>query len=431
VRYLIVGLVLTVYVVINLVLPYTIFGLANYIAQSLCWVLLAVAALKVSRFKNVRILRPNTSITIMAATIAVFQIVTLIFTGIFTSFGKSPYQTTPLFILINTTFFMSAIIGAELSRAYLVKTGSRRYSTLTLGLTALLYAAILIPLARYETLSLSSPLQLTEFLGSTFLPLLAESLLASYIAYIAGAIPAIAYFGILQGFQWLSPILPNPSWSIKALVGVMVPTIGFLTIQQSTMPQMMKKHGRQIRVKKPILGWTIVATICVLAVWGSTGLLGFRPSVIGSGSMSPTMNVGDITISVSTPPEAIKIGDIIQYQTADAQITHRVISTYTSAGSRWFITQGDANNASDDPINERQIIGKIVFTIPQLGWVSIALKEFAAKTYTFFTTTLPQTLTNTWTWIVTNGVYITSALTFTAYSYLLLTYKAIKKEEKT
>jgi hypothetical protein len=148
--------------------------------------------------------------------------------------------------------------------------------------------------------------------------------------------------------------------------------------------------------------------------------------------MQPTLNAGDIAIVLSAPVDTIAEGDIIQYSTADAPLIHRVIDTYTSGGSRWFITKGDANNAPDpDPVGQDQVMGKVVFTIPQLGWVSIAIKDFAANTYTFFTATVPQALSNAGSFIITNGVYITAALAFTAYSYLLLTYKQIKKEEKT
>jgi hypothetical protein len=43
---------------------------------------------------------------------------------------------------------------------------------------------------------------------------------------------------------------------------------------------------------------------------------------------------------------------------------------------------------------------------------------------------VPQTLSNAGSIIVTNGVFITSALAFTAYSYLLLTYKNQRKGGK-
>jgi hypothetical protein len=74
-------------------------------------------------------------------------------------------------------------------------------------------------------------------------------------------------------------------------------------------------------------------------------------------------------------------------------------------------------------------MGKAVFTIPKLGWVSIAIKEFAAATYKFLTD-LPQTLGRVWASIATNGVYIASALAFTAYSYLLLTCREQKNEKR-
>ncbi|MGB9676633.1 MAG: signal peptidase I, partial [Candidatus Bathyarchaeales archaeon] len=168
-----------------------------------------------------------------------------------------------------------------------------------------------------------------------------------------------------------------------------------------------------------------------IAVWSTTGLLGFTPTIIASGSMTPTLNPGDIAIIVAAPAKTIKIGDIIQYRTtAEAPTIHRVIDKYESAGLTWFITQGDANNAPDEPINERQVTGKVIAIIPQLGWVSIYLKEFAAQTYNFFTTTLPNAMAEGGTQLIKNGVYITTALALTAYAYLLLTYKEQKREEK-
>jgi signal peptidase I len=178
--------------------------------------------------------------------------------------------------------------------------------------------------------------------------------------------------------------------------------------------------------------WTTIALIGVVTVWSTTGLLGFTPTIIASGSMTPTLNPGDIAIVIATPAKTIKIGDIIQYRTANAEapIIHRVIDKYESGGTLWFITQGDANNAPDDPINERQVMGKVITVIPQLGWISIYLKEFAHQTYNFFTTTLPNTIIEGGKLALTNGIYITTALALTAYSYLLLTYKEQKREEK-
>lgn len=387
--YLIAGLTAIIYIITDLALPNVVSGIAFYIAYSLCWILLALTVIKLSKSKNIEILGINNSFLTTAATIAVLQIVTLVFTGVLTSFGTSPYSHTPLYLALNIIFFMSTIFGMELSRAYIVKTCCQRRPTLALGLIALFYATITISLSRFLSLDLS-PLGLAEFSASVFLPALAESLFATYLTFLSGSTSAITYRGILQGFEWLSPILPNLSWSVKALIGVMIPTVGFLTIHQSTIPRYTRKHGRLVKVKKSsTLGWTAVVMISVLAIWGSTGMLGFRPSIISSGSMTPTLQVGDVIITVEASPNDIKIGDIIQYSGENEIIAHRVVDIQQQGGTQYFITKGDDNNAPDpEPVSPSQVIGKTVFTIPKLGWVSIAIKTFFTEIYTFFTTNL-------------------------------------------
>lgn len=392
--YLIAGLTAIIYIITDLALPNVVSGIAFYIVYSLCWILLALTVIKLSKSKNIEILGINNSFLTTAATIAVLQIVTLVFTGVLTSFGTSPYSHTPLYLALNIIFFMSTIFGMELSRAYIVKTCCQRRPTLALGLIALFYATITISLSRFLSLDLS-PLGLAEFSVSVFLPALAESLLATYLTFLSGPTSAITYRGILQGFEWLSPILPNLSWSVKALIGVMIPTVGFLTIHQSTIPRYIRKHGRLVKVKKSsTLGWIAVAMISVLAIWGSTGMLGFRPSIISSGSMTPTLQVGDVIITVEASPNDIKIGDIIQYSGENEIIAHRVVDIQQEGGTQYFITKGDDNNAPDpEPVSPSQVIGKLVFTIPKLGWVSIAIKTFFTEIYTFFTTNLAYAFT--------------------------------------
>jgi signal peptidase I len=182
--------------------------------------------------------------------------------------------------------------------------------------------------------------------------------------------------------------------------------------------------------QKSTKGWLAISIFLVLAVWTSSGLFGFYPSIIASGSMTPTIDVGDIAITVSTDPSKIQVGDIIQYWQGQEMNMHRVVEIRQTESGKQFITKGDANNVPDsDPVLVDQIRGKLIFTIPKLGWASIAIKEFFANTYTFIIT-LPQTITNTGASIIKNGIYITSALALTAYSYLLLTYKNQRKGGK-
>jgi len=394
---LIAGFVLAIYAFLNLVLPELPGGLLIYILTPICWLLLILTTLKISRHKQIdlfqRRLGLNKSFIYNAVIIAFLQIVTLIFAGMFTSFGRSPYAFTPLIIIINLTLFLSTLLGMELARAYIIKTTSKQRPTLIVGLTALLFASITISLAKYT--SLTDPLETTTFFGSMYIPALAKSLLASYLAYVAGPLPAITYRGILGSFEWFSPILPNPTWSINAFISVMIPTIGFIAIHQATTPSYLRKVGRVFRIKKSSMrGWIPVAILCVLAIWASTGLLGFRPTVICSGSMKPTMDTGDIAIGIPMPTDSIQLGDIVQYAQEGDIIVHRVYDIYDVAGSKLFITKGDANNAPDKSVvSPNQILGKVVFTIPKLGWASITIKTLFTEAYAFFTTNLTYAYT--------------------------------------
>jgi len=375
----------------------------------------------------------------MALLVAAFQIFILIDAGLINRFGKSPLLFTPSALAMNLTLVTTTLLGTELSRAYLTKNLGRKNSTLTLLAVTLLYT--FTSMSIFALIDFQNPLAYTKNIGENFLPILTENLLATYLALISGPLASLAYRAPLQAFQWFSPILPDLSWGYKSIIGVMAPTIGFIAINMATTQKDLKKAGihtrkelapKLRRSQKSVKGWLAISVFLVIAVWASTGLFGFYPTIIASGSMRPTMDVGDIAIVVSTDPNKIQVGDLIQYWQNGEMILHRVVDTYQAAGGKVFITKGDANNAPDpDPVLPNQVRGKLILTIPKLGWVSITLKDFIANTYTFLTTTLPQTLTNAGSLIITNGVYITLALALTAYSYLLLTYKNTRKREKT
>ncbi|MEM2911519.1 MAG: signal peptidase I [Candidatus Bathyarchaeia archaeon] len=437
------SLLIVTYVFLNVIMPRLIFNeLIIYFITIICWLSLAFLTLKMSiKKENLYALRPNKSLILNALMLGTMQISLLVFSGFFTTFGKSPYAFTLVAITINIAYFSSALLGLELSRAYLIKTCPKRKIFMGIGLTALFYTLITVSPTRFT--ELGTPADAAKFLGSDILPTLAQSLLATYLALLGGPTASIAYLGVLEAFEWLSPILPNPPWAIKALITTLIPTIGFLMITQTVSPFMLMRYGiisrteaiRRPRTAKklsPSLSWTAIAIIAVILLWGSTGLLGFQPNVIASGSMRPTLEVGDIAITVPTPPEKIKVGDIIQYWRSGepAPTIHRVIEITQAGGTTYITTKGDANTAPDEPIMTTRTLGKVVLTIPKLGWISIILKTAAANAYTFLTTTLPNTITQSLPPILTNSVYITTALALTAYAYLLHTYhKTAKKEE--
>ena len=118
-----------------------------------------------------------------------------------------------------------------------------------------------------------------------------------------------------------------------------------------------------------ILSILIIILVIIPAVTGSLHFL-----TVLTGSMRPSIQPGDIIISSSIDPEDIRVNDVITFQDHDISqrqsITHRVINITREKDMIFFQTKGDANEEPDlQLVNQDQIIGKVIVTIPLLGYV--------------------------------------------------------------
>jgi len=379
-------LIITVYLLTNIIVPYTFRGNIIFLIDALLWAIPIAATILITKLTQTTMRRTDKTLIQLAAIIAVFQVFLAVFTAFFMGFGKNANVWTPSTLTIYFPYLLVPFLAIELSRAYLAQSASKHKPTLQILLISLFLTIISTTIPRY--LDLTAPLAISEFLIRTFIPALATSLLATYLAYLGGFPANLAYMAIPAFFTWFSPILPNPPWAAQSILTVIAATTGFLILDTAIKPLPTKRIHRTLKKQKSQLPyWTVIALIDLIAVWSSTGLLGFTPSIIASGSMRPALDVGDIAVTVPTSPNNIKVGDVIQYwrQGEPAPIIHRVIETYKSGGTTYIITKGDANNAPDDPITAPQTVGKLVITIPKLGWISIYLKTFIANALTFLT----------------------------------------------
>jgi signal peptidase len=103
-----------------------------------------------------------------------------------------------------------------------------------------------------------------------------------------------------------------------------------------------------------------------------------------SNSMDPTLKKGDLVVIKGVSPEEIVVGDVIVYHNPfqGVAVVHRVIDIRSDEDGLVFYTKGDnnrTNRLSDQdagiapPIREHWIKGKVVVTIPKLGWPRVIL----------------------------------------------------------
>ncbi len=176
---------------------------------------------------------------------------------------------------------------------------------------------------------------------------------------------------------------------------------------------MSKKINDSSR-KKDIKVIVVIAIIFVVAfVLVRVALSNSNPFyVVASGSMVPVLNVNDLIVvwgkDNNTSFDSAKVGDIIVFKAFIAEpgekegktIVHRVASVFeegeTLRGNaelnrlcypvsvpsvlenKTILTKGDANECSipgvDIPITQENYIGKVVYTVPQVGIIPAILK---------------------------------------------------------
>ena len=118
-----------------------------------------------------------------------------------------------------------------------------------------------------------------------------------------------------------------------------------------------------------------IVLLLVISVFPITGNIKFF--VVQSGSMEPSIKTGGIVMV--KPMDDYKINDVISFGKATrikSPTTHRIYDIKVVEGKPYYITKGDANNAPDQrEVSKSEIIGKVLFDIPYLGYAV----DFAKK----------------------------------------------------
>lgn len=100
----------------------------------------------------------------------------------------------------------------------------------------------------------------------------------------------------------------------------------------------------------------------------------FSLYTIISPSMEPNINVYDVVFIKKAKPENLKVGDVITFYSTNAffggtPITHRIVEVLELPGNgTMYRVKGDANEIADEEkVLPENILGKVIFKIPQLG----------------------------------------------------------------
>jgi signal peptidase I len=346
-----------------------------YVINPIFWIALSIImrAILGNNTENKKLKKPILEYTIVA--ILSFIIVNLL-SGLIVTFGSNPYNTTLKGLLHNLWIFGVALVAKEYIRYKLINNVYDRDKTKIAILISIVY--ILIDLELNGLIG-KTPLIVAKGILQKGLPSIAKNITFSYIAIHCSWVPSALYQILTNLYFWLTPILPNMPWVMKTIIETTIPTILLLYIRY------VKNKLNIFRTKENIINSDPRNTIplvvfIIIGIWFATGIFPIKPVAIATKSMMPEIYQGDIVIIKKCNANDVNVGDIIEYQTEDYNIIHRIIEKKQNNGNFIFTTKGDNNKQPDsDPVNENQLIGKVILRVKYLGYPAIWLNIIRAS----------------------------------------------------
>lgn len=350
-----------------------IFGLSGsisflllYFIKIALWASLAVIIGLFPRCVPSGITRLRAMVISLAFIFSLLHLLCFVILGFLTSFGKTMYNLSLAGIAFNMLLMLSALVGTELCRSFLINGLSSKSPYTKIIATGLLFMLFNIPMGNLS--GLESNMDILKYLTDYVFPQITLSMTASCLVYLAGALPSIIYLGIIRSFAFLSPYIPNPDLIPKMLLNVLLPLLCVFILFRIYAAEALENE-RALKRGKGTAGWIITGVLSVSIVWFVVGVFPILPSVILTGSMEPVIMPGDIVLVEKTDSDEIEVGDIIMFINADGIfITHRVIEKSSESGEILFVTKGDNNSGADaGHVNSSQLKGRVILIVPDIG----------------------------------------------------------------
>lgn len=206
---------------------------------------------------------------------------------------------------------------------------------------------------------------------------IANNLLFNYIEIQYRNVKAIIIYRIITTlYVYVFPIIPDLYIFLESIIKMVVPYIIYIILENVYSKQKLVVT-LETRKKERITS-IIICIISIIIVMLISCKFKYGVLVIGSGSMTGTINKGDIIFYEKYKnTDDIKVGDIIVFYEDDIKVIHRIIDQKLMGEETRYYTKGDANQKQDDSYRKtKDIIGKVKARIPYMGWFTLWINDW-------------------------------------------------------
>ena len=299
--------------------------------------------------------------------------------GLFTGYVKSPYSFTFTNIIKNTFPVIFLLILLELFRYNLCHKSNKNKKIYFMMLIIFTALDLSIAIPSYDIKDYE---EILKMLTLVVLPSITKNVMLIDFSYRYGYLPPIIYQLIMNLYIYLLPIYPNLSIYLESVITFLLPLI-IKYIIDNTLTKEKKVTIERKKTKKVLsnvcIGTCVLLIVVIVALYSN--IFSYWIAVVGSGSMSPTIQVGDAIIvdkTIKNHLENLKVGDILVFRIKDSIYTHRIVDIKEENSTYLISTKGDREGQVIDnwTVKNDDIVGVVRFKVSYIGYPTVLLNRF-------------------------------------------------------
>lgn len=302
------------------------------------------------------------------------------FLGLFSGFVKSSYSLSFINIIKNTFPVIALILITELMRYVLFNKTKRNLPCLIIGCLLFVMVDVNTMVHIYDV---KTALGITKMICLVVFPSITKNIFLTYLTMKVGYKNGIIYRLITELSTYLLPIFPDFGEYINVLLKTVLPIAIMARLNNMFNYYSVRKIKDSRYNNRKLVLYSVITFALLTIVLLTSGLFTYQALTIGSGSMSPAIEKGDVIVLKSMKNEEarkIKKGDVLVYNHDNKIIVHRVIKKSNNGETISFKTKGDYNNAKDSwTVKQEDVIGIVKFRIRWIGMPTVALNELLNK----------------------------------------------------
>lgn len=317
----------------------------------------------------------NIAVTIFTV---LYQVIVFVLFGIIFGFSRIGYIYGIEWFLKVILPLLILIVASEILRHQLLVKSNNH---ILVFITMIILFALIDIFGEIRAENISTFKGIFEIVTVIIFPAIMKNSLLNFLSFNYGYKTTIIYRLLIELPILFLPIYPTIESFFEIILGVLFP---FLLLMFFLRYRAAKKQKEEKIVRKPkqrkalkIIVNILFYSFIIIFVMLISGVFKYFFLAVGSGSMIPTFDVGDMPIVKKISKQnTLKEGDVLVFRKENKVVMHRIIEMTYSNGTYKYRTKGDNNKDPDNwVVDSKEVIGKIIFNVKYIGYPTIMINN--------------------------------------------------------